>query len=150
MGTSASASSSSSTMGVSVEVRNNCQISANALSFPVAQIYDASSAASPIDAQSHIDVLCTANSQYELAIDGGTNPVDGRRAMTNGSGGHILYDLYTDQNRSDEWRAGQLRGGAQSPGTGPTRIVVYGRINGLSATTPSGTYQDTLTVTVNF
>ncbi|MGB7372908.1 Csu type fimbrial protein [Pontixanthobacter sp.] len=147
---SASASSTSSTMDVSVEVQNNCQISAGALSFPVAQIRDVASAKTAIDAQSHIDVLCTANSQYQLAIDGGSNPVDGRRAMSNDSGGHLFYDLYTDQGRSQEWLAGTLRDGAQGSATGPVRTVVYGRINGLSATTQSGIYRDTLTVTVNF
>ena len=70
--------------------------------------------------------------------------------MTSG-GNTLTYNLYTDPSRTQVW--GDGTGGSNvsnGSGSGAAQTInVYGRISS-GQTVPTGTYTDTITVTINF
>jgi spore coat protein U-like protein len=133
-----------------------CQVSADAVDF---SLYDPSRG-SPTDTVGNVQVRCSLLGlasvlvSYDIHLSTGASGSYAPRHLT--SGGHRLqYNLYTTAARTQVW----------GDGSGGTAVVsdsyllglltvtrnysVYGRLGALQ-NVPSGTYGDTITVTVHY
>ncbi|ATX64546.1 Csu type fimbrial protein [Roseinatronobacter bogoriensis] len=134
------------TFDVLAQVEKNCLVSATDLDFGTVGVLS-----SPIDAASQISVTCTAQTDYHIGLDNGLygmGPLD--RYMRSAASDAIRYGLYQDASRSIAW--GSLADGAalSGAGSGNTQTYpVYGRVPSQD-TPPSGTYADTIVVTITY
>lgn len=146
--TTAMAASATTTMGISATVLSACVVTANSMAFGN---YNPTSA-SPTDATSTFDVICTAGTSYSVGLNAGTKAgaTVTTRQMTSG-GNSLSYALYSDSSRSTNW--GNTPGtDTPSPtvaGVLPSTFTVYGRIP-AQQNVPTGSYADTVTVTVSY
>lgn len=129
----------------------SCTIVASDLSFGTRF-----SLAGNIDASSTLGVTCTANTAYNVSLNGGsvTGNIANRRMGLNGTApGVVGYQLYRDAGRSQVWGDGSgasttVIGAGTGTGT-PTTLTVYGRVPSQPMP-PSGIYRDTVTATVEY
>ena len=104
-----------------------------------------------VDSTSTITIKCPPNTAYTIDIDRGlySNGIN-RRVYNAGFNAYINYDVYKDPPRSAVWGTGGARNvGGNSGLTGIALLTVYGRVNSVK-TLRSGSYTDTLTVTITF
>ena len=146
----AMAATATDTMNVSITIENSCTIVANDLAFGTH-----SSLANNIDAQTTVQVTCTAADsdlriKFDAGIGGGASFTN--RKMTLADGSAIEYSLYDGSDRT-------LVLGDGSPGTyyisvtstGETQTYdVFGRVFGAQGVKEVGNYTDTVTATVEF
>jgi spore coat protein U-like protein len=143
------AATATTTFGVTAQVVPTCTVSATTLAF-------GSSIPSPIttniDAQGAVNATCSTNAAYTVALNrgAGAGATFAARRMTNGANG-INYALYRNATRTQLWGDGTAGSSvANATGSGASQaLVVYGRIAGGQAA-PTGSYSDTITVTVTF
>lgn len=136
----------------------SCNVSAPPLSF--GSINPLSS--SPTEATTSVRVACggIASLAVSLRVDlsvGGGSGYTGRR-MSNGSGGNLAYNVYTDSAHTQIW--GDGLSGTQYALAGillnilgladPIYIHAYGQVPGSQTTVKPGTYTDTLSVTLTY
>ncbi|HKI74097.1 MAG TPA: spore coat U domain-containing protein [Pseudomonadales bacterium] len=145
--TAGSALAQTDTFQVTANVNAACTVSANDLAFGV---YDPFSA-TPTDATSTMDVLCTNTTDYDVGLDAGTGTGATVASRKMSSGANLLnYSLYQDSGRATVW--GETVGTDTVSGTGigtSQSLTVYGRLFALQNAVP-GAYSDTVTVTVTF
>jgi spore coat protein U-like protein len=101
---------------------------------------------------SSVNVRCTNNDAYRIALNGGSNgSVTARNMVVSGGTAKVAYQLYTDANRTIPWGDGtQGTSMVGNTGTGNVQaITVYGSISPQTAPTP-GNYMDTVMATVYF
>lgn len=139
------AASDTDILTVRVTVEESCSISGSTIDFGT---YSAGQQAA-LDAQGTITYSNCAAGTLTLALDGGTAGNVANRAMANGSGGSLNYQLYRNSSRNQVWGSGS---DAQQvvllvPDSG--NVPVYGRIPG-SQNVPAGSYTDTVNVTLTF
>jgi spore coat protein U-like protein len=145
--TQAFALTTSTTFTVNATVAASCSVSGNTLNFGA---YDPTSGIAN-DNSSMISVTCTNGTPYNVGLnaDMWTGATVATRKLTD-STGTINYTLYKDSGRTNIW--GQTIGTDTATNTGngaAQALTVYGRIaSGQNATT--GSYADTITVTVTF
>ena len=104
-----------------------------------------------VDSTSTITVKCPRNTAFTIDIDTGlyANGIN-RRVYNAGFNAYINYDVYKDPPRSAVWGTGGAKNVAGNSGlTGTVLIPVYGRVASVK-TLKSGSYRDTLTITVTF
>ena len=142
----AQASFGADPIAVTATVVSSCTVTTNNLNFPSTSFFTAN-----IDATSSVFVICTNSTPYQVRLSGGvaaaTDPT--LRKMPLGAN-QITYGLYRDTVRSLPW--GATDGTNTQAGTGTSSSVshtVYGRIP-PQASTPPGTYTDTVVVTISF
>lgn len=125
-------------------VNRSCTVSASTLNFGTH-----SAMTSNIDANSTLTINCTSGLPYSISLNGGlSNAQPTQRRMTLGSNA-IIYGLYSNSARNAPWgnTTGQI---VSRTGTGATESVpVYGRV-APQPTPISGTYTDTVVVTINY
>lgn len=136
---------SAQTIQVTATVARSCVVSSTAnLAFGS---YDpvVANDASPVDQAGSVGVRCTRGTAYTVHLDQGRNAAGTTRQMRSASGDLLQYVLYSDNGRTTAW--------ADQGGTAASRaeilIPVYGRIPG-GQDVPPGTYEDTITATVDF
>ena len=95
-----------------------------------------------------LSVECTRETPYEIALDSGLNGTDvTSRAMSNGEGELVPYQLYQDPALTQVWGETPETTLDELEGTGEVQVhTVYGVVP--SANFPEGTYSDTVTATV--
>ncbi len=130
---------------VRVTVQEACSIAGSTIDFGT---YSAGQQAA-LDADGAVSYSGCPASTLTIALDGGSAGDVANRAMTNGSGDILNYQLYRNSARNQVWGEGAE---AQQvvllvPGAGD--VQVYGRIPG-SQSVPAGTYTDTVNVTLTF
>ncbi|WP_372865147.1 spore coat U domain-containing protein [Spongiibacter sp.] len=147
---SAFAATTTTTFSVTATVVDSCSVSAANLAFGnVAPVNNLN-----IDATGSVTVTCSLGTSYAVALDDGTNSSDGSvntRRMTDGLSNYLSYQMYTDVGRTDVW--GETSGTDDVTGTGTglsVPIVVYGRIASGQQETQTGSYTDTVNVTVTY
>ncbi len=136
---------------VRIVIENSCVINAGQttdMDFGTQQLLT-----SNFDAQSAIGVTCTTDLPYTISLDAGDNATAGTttRRMTNvGATAFVAYDLYQDVSGGAHWGndIGTDTKGSTGTGTAQTHTV-YGRV-ASQTTPPAGTYEDTITVTVDY
>jgi spore coat protein U-like protein len=132
---------------VSATVLNNCAVSASNLSFGN---YSPGSG-SPTDMNTNLSVTCTNGLTYTIALDGGGSHSVAARVMTDTNSDTLSYGLYTSNAYTTIWGDG-TGGSSTVPGTGngsAQSIPVYGQI-AAAQYVPAGSYQDTISVSVNY
>ena len=145
----AGAATSTTTFAVSGTVVPTCTVAAAALNFGAAIPNPINS---NVDAQSNVTATCSTGAPYTIALNVGTGSgaTFPARRMTSGAN-TLVYSLYSDPGRGTVW--GDGTGGsslANGSGNGAAQaITVYGRIPSGQAV-PTGTYTDTITVTITF
>ncbi|WP_250508675.1 spore coat U domain-containing protein [Caballeronia sp. GACF4] len=145
---SAFAGNKTATFDVTLNVQDDCSISANPLNFG-----DTGALTDNVDQSSNLAVTCTSGTPYNVALDAGTaaGSLIAKRKLVNATGdASVNFNLYRDAARTKLW--GQQTGidTASGIGNGDSQsLVVYGRVP--SQTTPAaGTYSSTVTATVVF
>ena len=131
---------------VSVNPISSCTVSAAPLIFLIPVPTNTN-----VDSTSTITIKCPPKTAYTVDIDTGlySNGIN-RRVYNAGFNAYINYDVYKDPPRSAVWGTGGARNVAGNSGvTGIALLTVYGRVASVK-TLKSGSYRDTLTVTVTF
>lgn len=131
-------------MTVSIEIQNNCTISANALSFGTPDTLAAN-----IDAATTVSVSCSGLGAFNIGFNAGTGAgaTFASRKMTGPA--LIDYALYRDAARTQVLDNSTVRIGATSTGVAQS-FDVYGRVFAGQNPKPVGTYSDTVVATVSF
>jgi len=147
MATGASAATATDSFGVTITIESDCKITAtNTLDFGTQGVLTA-----VIDTTSTLDIVCTPTTSYTVGLDEGlgSGATTTTRQMSNG-GETIDYQMFRDAAHSQNWGDTIGTDTVSANGTGSTQTyTVYGRVP--AQTTPStGTYTDTVTVTVTF
>lgn len=130
----------------------HCQVSLNPIDFGIYRPLQAV----PLDVTGTITVRCMAQpGSYGVTIGSGGSGDFVARALTSGTGGTLIYNLYRDPARTQIWGDGSpstfIVAGARTDRGRPTVTdhPVYGRV--IAGQTPDpGTYVDNLLVTVLF
>jgi len=142
------ASNATATMGISATVLSACVVTSNSLAFGN---YNPTSA-SPTDATSTFDVLCTAGTSYSVGLNAGTKAGATVTTRQMSSGGNVLsYSLYSDSSRTTNWgnTPGTDTPSPTTAGVLPSTFTVYGRIP-AQQNVQAGSYADTVTITVSY
>jgi spore coat protein U-like protein len=142
-----SAGTITTTFGVSATVINQCLVSATNLAFGN---YDPTS---NIDTTSTntLSVTCTLSDSYTIALNGGTTSggTIAQRLMTDGSN-TINYNIYQNSAHTTLWGDGATGTTEAGTGTGIVQTYTAYGIVPKQQVIPTGTYTDTITVTLNF
>lgn len=155
--TGANAAQQSQTMAVSANITASCTLSTNPLAFgSVTSTNTAPSLANGRFVQVNAVVNCTSDSPFNVGINYGANAAGFQRRMSNGATSFLNYDVFVNGFESVSYDLVSNYGSAanyNSPLTGnslqPNNVPIYGVLS--QQTTPvTGTYTDTLTVTVNY
>ncbi|WP_020649842.1 Csu type fimbrial protein [Solimonas variicoloris] len=140
------AATASSTLTVNALVLNICSVAPATLSFGNV------TGSGDTDATASILVTCTLNTPYAVALDQGANgSTVTTRQMKATLGTDLLgYSLYRDSGRTQNWGTTAGTDTVDGTGSGLTQtLTVYGRVP-ASLASPSGTYSDTVNITVNY
>jgi spore coat protein U-like protein len=143
------AATRTTTFTVSLTLQNDCQITANPLSFGTSGVLAAN-----IDQTTTLSVTCSNGAAYDVGLDAGSVTGSTIPARLLGGTGTpaptVAYQLYRDAARTLVW--GQTAGtdGLSGTGNGSAQtLTVYGRV--APQTTPAvGTYTSTVTATITF
>ena len=144
---SAMASTANTTFQVSATVNNACSVSANSLAFGTYNPL----LSTAITLSGGINLTCTLGSAFQVGLNAGTatGATVTTRQMTNGSN-LLNYDLYRDLAHTLNWGNTLNTDTLSGTGTGiPVTYPVYGLLP-ASQSVPTGTYTDTVTVTVTY
>jgi spore coat protein U-like protein len=135
--------------GVSASVSNACRITlATDLDFG-----NAGGLNTNRDQTSTITVRCPTGTNWRLGLSNGSHAIGTVRRMRSSAGNYITYDLYLNSARTQRW--GNTLGtdttnfAAGMGESTPVSQSVYGRVP-AQASVPSGTYTDTVTVTLTY
>jgi spore coat protein U-like protein len=149
------AGTSTATLSVSIVINAACAINPATLVF--APTAGTSLLTTAVNGNSTVSVTCTSGSPYSIAMDNGANASGGQRRMNSGSN-FLNYNLYVDAARTLPWSTatnpttcttlgdcflGTGYGSAQS-------VNIYGAVPTTATAPPSGTYTDTVTMTITF
>ena len=147
-------SKTNSATDLTATVSSNCNVSTTALNFGSS----GASITSPIDSTATITAQCTDTTPYSIGLNSGANASGNQNRMLSGSSNYLTYNLYTNSGYSDPWTTTtsttSCTGGANTcvlgTGTGANQnVTVYGQVPAQTAPA-SGTYTDTVVVTVTF
>jgi len=146
-----------SNLTVQITITAACTINAATLDFG-ASVAGTTLIASNVDAQTTVSVTCTNGSPYSIGMDNGANFSASRRMRQGATANYLSYGLYTDTGRSNAWTTatsniacaatnscflGTGSGSAQS-------VTIYGRVPSTGSAPPTGTYTDTVTMTITY
>ncbi|MEO0063013.1 MAG: hypothetical protein RLZZ08_1573 [Pseudomonadota bacterium] len=136
-------------LAVSAEVVSGCTVTAAPMNFGVV-----AGLTGRVRTTAAIQLRCAPRINYTVQIDRGLNSQGRQRRMLNpvGIGGFLQYNIYQDAGYSQEWddRGGGRRVTGNSGTTGRVALTAYGEIPSLAGLAASGTYSDTVVVTIQF
>ncbi|MBS0480733.1 MAG: spore coat protein U domain-containing protein [Proteobacteria bacterium] len=141
----AHAGSSTGSLNVALHIVKSCGMTVGRMDFGVVGFLTPTT-----DATAPLNVTCTPNTPFTVALDSGQNFAGGTRQMKRISGiwpPTFPYQLYKDAGRTTVWAPGSTVAGNSGP-TGTSTVPVYGRVTGLSLSL--GSYADTVVVTLTF
>lgn len=151
----AQAGTATANLAVSIQINASCTINAASLTF--APTAGTTLVASNVDANTTVSVTCTSGSPYSIGMDNGANVSGSQRRMKSGSN-FLNYNLYVDSGYSNAWittgsPSGCTPTGSCYLGTGsgsPQSVSIYGRVPSMGTAPPTGTYTDTVTMTITY
>ena len=96
-------------------------------------------------------LTCTPNVAYEVSIDHGDHALGVNRRMRNATANaYVRYAIYRNASYSQVWSDKKnQRVSGNSGASGRQTLTAYGEAT-LNGVVQSGTYRDTVTVTVNY
>lgn len=123
-----------------------CTVAADPLNFG-----SFSSLSADRDASTNLRLDCTLKAPYQISLNGGgTGNVANRRMSQAGNPATVSYQLYSDTARSRVW-GNTSANWVAGTGTGTSQVyTVYGRVPAQSMPSTTGTFEDTVTVTVSY
>ncbi|HHP7833274.1 TPA: Csu type fimbrial protein [Serratia marcescens] len=149
------ADSKTATLGVSATLLSACEagsssggnVSFGTLNFGT--LYFLSTATSVAGQQNAgaIRVKCTNGTSYSVLLGGGQSGNTAARYLQSAAGQRVNYNLYTNAAHSTIWD--NLTGVSQTANGTDNWLPVYGMIPAQS-TPPTGSYTDTVQVTINW
>jgi len=143
----AEATTATGNLQVTATVIASCGVATNTLAFGN---YDPVSA-TPLDAATTLAVTCTNGTAYEVSMNAGsgTGATVAARKMSSSSD-LLTYSIYRDSGRTNVWGVTSGSNTVTGTGSGAAQTLnVYGRIP-ANQTAPTGSYTDTVTVTVTY
>lgn len=144
--TPALAATDTATFNVTATVNDSCTVTATDLEFGV---YDPN--AVDLDVTSTITATCTEGASYAIGLDTGGNGASASsttRAMDDGSGVYLEYELYSDASRNNIWDETTTVDNPSATG-GDNPETVYGQIP-AGQYVAAADYSDTINVTINY
>ena len=154
----AQGATATSNLTVQITITASCTINAATLNFG-ASIPGTTLVASNVDASTTVSVTCTNGSPYSIGMDNGANFSGSRRMRLGATANYLGYGLYTDAGYANAWttttQAASCSGGANScflgTGNGSAQsVTIYGRVPSTGTAPPTGTYTDTVTMTITY
>jgi spore coat protein U-like protein len=151
----AQAGTATANLNVQITITASCTINAATLDF--GSNAGTTLVAANIDASTTVSVTCTNGSPYSIGMDNGANVSGSQRRMKSGAN-FLNYNLYVDSARSNAWTTaassstctaanscflGTGNGSAQS-------VSIYGRVPSIGTAPTTGTYTDTVTMTITY
>lgn len=150
------AGTATANLTVQVTITASCTISAATLNF--GSVAGTTVATTAQTGSATVSVTCTNGSAYSVGMGQGNNYSGGSNRMNN-STNYIPYGLYTDVGLTHAWTtttsSSSCTGGASTcylgTGTGSSQnITVYGQIPSTTTAPATGTYSDTVTMTITY
>jgi spore coat protein U-like protein len=147
------AATATSNFNVTASVTNNCTITSTTLAFGA---YDplVANATTALDAAGSVDITCTKGAATTIGLNAGNNAASASgttRAMSNGGGSFLSYEIYQESGRTTVWT--NSGAGLLTPPVAPSKATrsfpTYGRVP-AGQDAAAGSYTDTVTATVNF
>ncbi|MGK3124893.1 spore coat U domain-containing protein [Candidatus Pantoea formicae] len=152
------ASSTTDSFQVTAAITNGCAFGSNSSAsadFGTLDFGSMSAISSPVDVASSsgagsIVVTCTPGTAITLALDYGENGGSASaRYLSNGSA-TLAYQLYQDAAHTKVWGSDSLAYSVSSFPESTQTYTVYGRLFATTGLPASGTYRDTVTVTLTY
>lgn len=143
---SASAATDTATLSVSVTVQDTCSISGGSMDFGTYMSGQADTVPT-IGAISYSG--CAVGTTVNIELDGGQANSEIPRSMTDGNGNLLEYYIFQDAARTIYWGSGFLSKDVIVDNSGSGIWEVYGRII-REQTVPSGSYADSVNITLTF
>jgi spore coat protein U-like protein len=152
----AQAGTATANMTVQITITASCTISTATLNFG-ATVAGTTLVASPVNGSTTTSVTCTSGSPYSIGMNNGVNASGSQRRMASG-GNFLNYNLYTDLALSNPWSTGATNISCTTStncylGTGSgtaQTITIYGQVPSTGTAPPTGTYTDTVTMTITY
>lgn len=145
--TAAIAATATNTFVSRIVIQAECKVqSTQTLDFGTRGVLDAN-----VDASSNIGVQCTNTTPYNIQLNAGSTAGGSiaTRLMTDGTA-TVAYQMYRDAGRSQNWGQTNATDTIAATGNGAVQThTVYGRV-APQATPAPATYNDTVTVTVEY
>jgi len=143
----AAAATDTEAMPVSAEVITGCTITASPMSFGSLMGVTGNARTTAT-----IGLRCTPNTAYGVELDYGLNKQGQNRRMFNPVGSRYLrYRVFADAAYSQQWDDRPRRQVSGNTGaSGIVTLTAYGEIPSVTNLSASGTYSDTVVVTVEF
>jgi spore coat protein U-like protein len=133
-----------------VVVQSECTVATAPLNFGA---YDpvSANASTPKDATATVNVYCTTGTVATVLLDLGTHVSGSTRRLLGTSGDLLQYEAYRDAGHSVVWNTTNTDSGTSTSKLVPINsgFVAYGRIP-AAQDVRTGSYSDTLLVTVNY
>jgi spore coat protein U-like protein len=128
------------TLTVKLQINGSCTVASPTVTFPA---QTSSDQAVTVGTSTNIGVTCApTTTPWSLVFGGGNNYSNGSRYMVNGSS-QIQYGLYKDSGYSQLIDTGSFVSGSTSS------VTVYLQAT-VPAGSPTGGYQDTIALTLNY
>ena len=151
----AQAGTATANLTVSITITASCTINAATLTFPSTPGTNLLSAA--VTGSTNVLVTCTSGSPYSIGMGQGANYSSGSNRMAS-SGNYIPYGLYVNSSYTYPWTTGASNSSCTTTndcylgtGTGSAQsIPIYGQVPTVATAPPSGTYSDTVTMTITY
>jgi spore coat protein U-like protein len=152
---SAQAGTATANLTVQIIITAACTINAATLNFGT--VPGTTLVGSAVTSSTTVSVSCTNGSPYSIGMDNGANVSGAQRRMKSGAN-YLNYGLYVDAGYVNPWTTsasnstcttasdcylGTGNGSAQS-------INIYGQVPLVGTAPPSGTYTDTVTMTITY
>jgi spore coat protein U-like protein len=138
-------SAATTTFNVTANVPPSCTVAAANLNF-------GNYSHLQVDGTTTVSSTCTSGAPYNIGLNPGVsaNATVTTRAMTGPAGSLLKYSLFQDASRTLNWGNTVGSDTVSATGTGVTQtFTVFGRIPSAQFVT-TGSYQDTITVTLFF
>lgn len=139
----ANAGTATATMGVGATVTTVCSVTETDVAFGEMSLVGDTNGVGGVQA------TCTNGGGYTVSLDNGLHAAGAQRTQV--SGANVLnYNLFSDAAYTVPWNATPGPGQVSGTGNGSAQaLVVYGKIPGGQLAT-TGTYADTVTVTIAY
>jgi spore coat protein U-like protein len=142
-------------LSVQMQITASCTIGTSSLTFT--STAGTSLVSTQVTQTGSISVTCTNSNPYSIGLDNGQNASSGQRRMANGTN-YIPYNVFLDSAHTEAWTTAATNSTCTSSnscylgtGNGSAQTVnVYGVVPTVAAAPASGTYSDSVTITVTY
>lgn len=141
---------STGSLPISTIVSSNCALTSAVLNFGNYDPIQANTSA-PLNGTTTFQISCTKGTNALINLNNGLNSMNAigaTRAMSDGSGHYLSYELYSNSGRSTIWNSTNPVAYVSTSSTAISKII-YGKIPGGQNST-AGNYIDTVTITATF